>query len=156
MTRILPYMNFGCFMRSPSAARPTRTSSSERTQTCRSGQSSAKSFSTPRFRDYLWMGQEVKPGCTWCQNGLCAVHVSAGFPNLPERQRPSKIDDEPFALAARTADHHALVLGLLFLGQDRVAVFRQPGNHPLFASAANSKFAGIVDVDAFIEQDFKD
>src|SRR5258708_5817358 len=68
----------------------------------------------------------------------------------------SQIQHQPFGLAAGAADHHPLVLGLLLLGEDGVAMLRDSGNDPLLASPANAELAGIVDVDAFIEQDLQD
>ncbi len=67
-----------------------------------------------------------------------------------------QIQHQPLALAAGAADHHALVLGLLFLAQDGVAVLRHAGDDPLLAGATDAELAGIIDVDAFIEQHLQD
>ena len=45
---------------------------------------------------------------------------------------------------------HAPRLGC-FLGQDRVPVLGHAGDDALLARAANAEFAGIVDIDPFIE-----
>ena len=63
----------------------------------------------------------------------------------------SEVEHQPLALAAGAADHHAPVLGLLLLGKDRVAVFRDAGDDALLAGPADPELTGIVEVDAFIE-----
>ena len=71
------------------------------------------------------------------------------------RSRSSQIQHQPVGLAAGAADHDAPVFGLLFFGEDGVAVLGSSGNHPLLAGAANPELAGIIDVDTLIEQDFE-
>src|SRR5258706_142883 len=67
-----------------------------------------------------------------------------------------QIQHQPLALAAGAADHDLGVGGLLLLGQDGVVVLVDAGNHPLLAGAADAELAGIVDVDARIEQHLQD
>src|SRR5215468_5510641 len=69
---------------------------------------------------------------------------------------PSQIQHQPLGLAAGAADHHALVLGLLLLAQDRVVVLRNAFDDALLAGAADAKLAGIIDVDALFEQHVED
>src|SRR5580693_1751086 len=66
---------------------------------------------------------------------------------------PSQIQHQPLAPAAGAADHHALVLGLLLLGEDGVAMLRLAREHALLAGPADAELAGIIHVDALIEQD---
>src|SRR5262249_20348612 len=74
----------------------------------------------------------------------------------PTTLPPSQIQHQPLGLAAGAADHDPLVLGLLFLAQNRIVVLGDAFYDALLAGAADTELAGIVDVDAFIEQDFED
>src|SRR5215510_11108397 len=67
-----------------------------------------------------------------------------------------QIQYQPLGLAAGAADHHPLILGLLFFAEDRVVVLRNPLDDALLAGTADAELAGIVDVDALIEQHFED
>src|SRR3954453_16758306 len=68
----------------------------------------------------------------------------------------SEVEHQPVALAAGAADHDLGVRGLLLLGEDGVAMLRRAGDHPLLAGAANHDLAGIVVVEASIEEDLED
>src|SRR5262245_49073852 len=56
----------------------------------------------------------------------------------------SKIQHQPFALAAGAADHDLGVGRLLLLGQDGVAVLGLAGYDALLAGAADAELAGII------------
>ena len=84
---------------------------------------------------------------------VCGGSQSRGWPgHASAMTQPSQIQHQPVALAARAADHDLGVGGLLLLGQDGVAVLGLARDHPLLAGAADAELAGIIDVDAGIEQ----
>src|SRR5215467_15414114 len=94
-------------------------------------------------------------GYAWIK---CQPHnKSVGHANPPYGDAvPLQIQHQPLALAAGATDHHPLVLGLLFLAQDRVVVLGDAFDDALLAGAADAELAGIVDVDALIEQHLED
>src|SRR5262249_3937546 len=66
---------------------------------------------------------------------LCFLSSSVGWVSLRSTHPTahSHIQHQPVGLAAGAADHHALVLGLLLLGEDRVAVLGNAGDDALLA-----------------------
>src|ERR1700677_466349 len=66
------------------------------------------------------------------------------------------IEDQPLGLAAGAADHDLLVRLLLFLAEHRIMMFGNTGDDARHAFATDSKLAGIIDIDALVEEDFED
>src|SRR5580692_6474172 len=89
---------------------------------------------------------------------LTAVSIPAVYSSMPRRVETGRdlhVEDQPLGLAAAAADHDLFVGGLLFLAEHRIVVHRDARNHPGLAGAADAELAGIIDVDAGVEQHFE-
>src|SRR5262245_24469132 len=71
-----------------------------------------------------------RPGFCRAACFLSTFSATLGMTGRPRMQRSndSEIQHQSVGLAAGAADHDALVLGLLFLAQDRVVVIRDAGD----------------------------
>src|ERR1700676_4618384 len=89
---------------------------------------------------------------------LTAVSMPAVYRSMARGVEPGgglHIKDQPLGLAAAAADHDLFVGGLLFLAEHRIVVHRDAGDHLGLAGAADAELAGIIDVDAGVEQHFE-
>src|SRR5580698_4590312 len=89
---------------------------------------------------------------------LTAVSMPAVYRSIPRRVETGRglhIQDQPLGLTTAAADHDLFVGSLLFLAEYRIVVHRDAGDHLGLAGAADAEFAGIIDVDAGVEQHFE-
>ena len=107
-------------------------------------------------------GQPLRP-CTVLGRQLAArlpgrarSYRRAARPARDRRDRRLHIQNQPLGLAAAAADHDLVVGRLLFFAEHGIAVFRNAGDHAGHAGAADAELAGIIDIDAGVEQHFED
>src|ERR1700719_1895026 len=120
-----------------------------------------KTCSWPKARNFAIQARKSwRSLMVFCFAGrvLTAVSMPAVYRSMPRRVETGRglhVEDQPLGLAAAAADHDLFVGGLLFLAEHRIVMHRDAGDHFGLASAANAELAGIIDVDAGVEQHFE-
>src|SRR3984957_4164926 len=86
---------------------------------------------------------------------LSMLAVYRSMARRVETGRGLHIQDQPLGLTTAAADHDLFIGGLLFLAEHRIVMHRDAGDHLGLAGAADAELAGIIDVDAGVEQHFE-